>query len=132
MKLKNTHQRHYVIKNVKQLITTPVGCNLNTALPVVVDEPHGEFLRSCPIPVDSVSLLQGDHRLVLLVVVLLPKSPHQRERVLRVLVFDHLHVQVSWVTGLNVNLSMIRQHPNPVLDCIITSYTFSYHFAFHL
>lgn len=71
---------------------------------VEVDEPDGKLSGGCLVPVDGVALLQGDDRLVLLVVGAPGEGPLQVEGVAREVVLDDLHAQVAALVGLDVHL----------------------------
>lgn len=71
---------------------------------VEVDEPDGKLSGGCLVPVNSVALLQGDDRLVLLVVGAPGEGPLQVEGVAREVVLDDLHAQVAALVGLDVHL----------------------------
>lgn len=76
---------------------------------VEVDEPDGKLSRGCLVPVDGVALLQGDDRLVLLVVGAPGKGPLQVEGVAREVVLDDLHAQVAALVGLDVHLGSVQK-----------------------
>lgn len=52
----------------------------------------------------GVSFPESDDGLELLVVIPLPQSSLQHQRLVWILIFHHLHVKVGWVPGLDVNL----------------------------
>lgn len=71
---------------------------------VEVDEPDGKLGGGCLVPVDSIALLQGDDRLILLVVGAPGEGPLQVERVAGEVILNDLHAQIAALVGLDVHL----------------------------
>lgn len=71
---------------------------------VEVDEPDGKLSRGCLVPVDGIALLQGDDRLILLVVGAPGEGPLQVEGVAGEVILDDLHAQIAALVGLDVHL----------------------------
>lgn len=79
-------------------------CSLCVYLLVKVDEPDGDLSWCSLVPVDGVAFGQSDHRLELLVVFPLTQRTFKCQGPIRVFIPNYLHVRVSRVTCLDVDL----------------------------